>query len=135
MITKIKKRDGREVPFNVEKIANAIFKAAQSAGGNDYQESMELAYRVCEFLEQNYVGIVPTVEQVQDAVEKILVESGHAKTAKNYILYRAERTKMREMNTKLMKTYEELTFKSAKEQRYQAGERRTSTAIPRWEQC
>ncbi len=115
MITKIKKRDGREVPFNVEKIANAIFKAAQSAGGNDYQESMELAYRVCEFLEQNYVGIVPTVEQVQDAVEKILVESGHAKTAKNYILYRAERTKMREMNTKLMKTYEELTFKSAKD--------------------
>ncbi len=115
MITKIKKRDGREVPFNVEKIANAIFKAAQSAGGNDYEESLELAYRVCEYLEKVYLGIVPTVEQVQDAVEKILVESGHAKTAKNYILYRAERTKMREMNTQLMKTYEELTFKAAKD--------------------
>ena len=115
MITKIKKRDGREVPFNVEKIANAIFKAAQSAGGNDYQEALELSYQVCEYLEQNFAGAVPTVEQVQDAVEKVLVEFGHARTAKNYILYRAERTKMREMNTKLMKTYEELTFKPAKD--------------------
>lgn len=115
MITKIRKRDGREVPFNVEKIANAIFKAAQSVGGNNYQESLELAYQVCTYLEEQYRNEVPTVEQVQDAVEKILVESGHAKTAKNYILYRSERTKVREMNTKLMKVYEELTFKPAKD--------------------
>ena len=110
MITKIRKRDGREVPFNVEKIANAIFKAAQSVGGNNYEESLELAYQVC-----TYQNEVPTVEQVQDAVEKVLVESGHAKTAKKYILYRSERTKVREMNTKLMKVYEELTFKPAKD--------------------
>lgn len=115
MITKIRKRDGREVPFNVEKIANAIFKAAQSVGGNNYQESLELAYQVCTYLEDRYQHEVPTVEQVQDAVEKILVESGHAKTAKNYILYRSERTKVREMNTKLMKVYEDLTFKPAKD--------------------
>ena len=115
MITKIRKRDGREVPFNVEKIANAIFKAAQSVGGNNYEESLELAYQVCTYLEEQYKNEVPTVEQVQDAVEKVLVESGHAKTAKKYILYRSERTKVREMNTKLMKVYEELTFKPAKD--------------------
>ncbi len=115
MITKIRKRDGREVPFNVEKIANAIFKAAQSVGGNNYEESLELAYQVCTYLEEQYQNEVPTVEQVQDAVEKVLVESGHAKTAKKYILYRSERTKVREMNTKLMKVYEELTFKPAKD--------------------
>ena len=115
MITKIRKRDGREVPFNVEKIANAIFKAAQSVGGNNYEESLELVYQVCTYLEEQYQNEVPTVEQVQDAVEKVLVESGHAKTAKKYILYRSERTKVREMNTKLMKVYEELTFKPAKD--------------------
>ena len=115
MITKIRKRDGREVPFNVEKIANAIFKAAQSVGGNNYEESLELAYQVCTYLEEQYQNEVPTVEQVQDAVEKVLVESGHTKTAKKYILYRSERTKVREMNTKLMKVYEELTFKPAKD--------------------
>ena len=54
MITKIRKRDGREVPFNVEKIANAIFKAAQSVGGNNYEESLELAYQVCTYLEEQY---------------------------------------------------------------------------------
>ena len=57
----------------------------------------------------------PTVEQVQDAVEKILIEKGHARTAKEYILYRAERTRIRNMNTKLMKTYEDLTFRDAAE--------------------
>lgn len=58
---------------------------------------------------------IPTVEQIQDAVEKILIENGHARTAKEYILYRAERTRVRNMNTKLMKIYEDLTFKEAKE--------------------
>ena len=57
----------------------------------------------------------PTVEQVQDAVEKILIEKGHARTAKEYILYRAERTRIRNMNTKLMKIYEDLTFRDAAE--------------------
>ena len=57
----------------------------------------------------------PTVEQVQDAVEKILIENGHARTAKEYILYRAERTRIREINMRLIKTYEDLTFKDAKD--------------------
>ncbi|MDF2566992.1 MAG: ribonucleoside-triphosphate reductase class catalytic subunit [Oscillospiraceae bacterium] len=113
MITKIIKRDGREVPFNIEKITNAIFKAAQAVGGNNYEESMQLAYQVCEYVEKTIGNKVPTVEQLQDAVEHILVENGHAKTAKTYILYRDGRTRVREMNTKLMKIYEDLTFKPA----------------------
>ncbi len=116
MITKIIKRDGREAPFNIEKIAGAIFKAAQAVGGHDYSISMDLACKVAERLESicGDKGI-PTVEQIQDTVEKVLVDNGHARTAKEYILYRAERTRVREMNTKLMKTYEDLTFKYAKD--------------------
>lgn len=115
MITTITKRDGRSVPFNYEKIANAIFKAAQAAGGNDYNESLQLANKVCEYIEDVLKTKSPTVEQVQDSVEKVLIESGHSQTAKKYILYRAERTRVRDMNTALMKTYEDLTFKSAAE--------------------
>lgn len=117
MITKIVKRDGREVPFNIEKIANAIFKAAQAVGGSDYDEAMALACEVSERIEAESAasGEVPTVEGIQDMVERVLVKHGHARTAKEYILYRAERTKIREMNTRLMKIYEDLTFKSASE--------------------
>lgn len=115
MITTITKRDGRSVPFNHEKIANAIFKAAQAAGGNDYNESLQLTYKVCEYIENVLGTKAPTVEQVQDSVEKILIEGGHSQTAKKYILYRAERTRVREMNTRLMRTYEDLTFKSSSE--------------------
>ncbi len=113
MITTITKRDGRTVPFTYEKIANAIFKAAQAVGGSNYEESLTLAYRVCDYVENVLKTTNPTVEQVQDAVEKILIETGHSQTAKQYILYRAERTRARDMNTKLMKVYEDLTFKSA----------------------
>ena len=115
MLTKIQKRDGRTVPFNIEKIADAIYKAARAVGGNDYQEAGEMAEKVCDYLEANVnkTGELPTVEEVQDAVEKVLVESGHAKTAKAYILYRADRTRVREMKTSLMKIYEDLTFKAA----------------------
>ncbi|MBQ8551779.1 MAG: anaerobic ribonucleoside triphosphate reductase [Clostridia bacterium] len=116
MITKIVKRDGREAPFNIEKIAQAIYKAAQAVGGHDYSTAMDLACKVADALEAacGERGI-PTVEQIQDTVEKVLVNSGHARTAKEYILYRAQRTRVREMNTKLMKTYEDLTFKAAKD--------------------
>ena len=116
MLTKIKKRDGRVVSFNVDKITEAIYKAARAVGGDNYVEATEIAEKVCEYIEQNIKpGVVPTVEEVQDAVEKVLVESGHAKTAKAYILYRADRTRIREMNTGLMKIYEDLTFKAAVE--------------------
>ena len=114
MLTKIIKRDGREVNFSIEKIANAIFKAAQSMGGKDYEESLALANQVVVYLENRGIQ-KPTVEQVQDAVEKVLIENGHARTAKVYILYRAERSRVREMNTRLMKIYEGLTFKDAKD--------------------
>ena len=115
MITKIIKRDGRKVPFNVEKIAKAIYKSASAVGGHDYETAMELAGKVCEYLEQNLDTKTPTVEQVQDAVEKVLIEEGHAQTAKSYLLYRAERTQQREMSSEIMKTYEQLTFSDAKD--------------------
>lgn len=114
MITRIQKRDGRVVTFNVEKIANAIYKAAESIGGSDYDEALEIAGRVCDHIESAGKKI-PTVEEIQDAVEKLLIEEGHAATAKAYILYRANRTRVREMNTKIMKIYEDLTFTSAKD--------------------
>ncbi|HEY9062754.1 MAG TPA: anaerobic ribonucleoside triphosphate reductase [Pseudobacteroides sp.] len=115
MISKIKKRDGREVPFNIEKIANAIFKAATATGGKDYDSAMALAIRVAEYIENSQGKLTPTVEEIQDAVEIILMETGHVRTSKEFILYRAERTRIREMNTRLMKVYEELTFKEAKD--------------------
>lgn len=115
MITKIKKRDGREVPFNIEKITNAIFKATKAAGQEDYDLAMILADKVVQRLHEDPNKAIPTVEEIQDIVEKVLIEEGHANTAKKYILYRAERTRVREMNTRLMKIYEDLTFKESKD--------------------
>ena len=115
MLIHIIKRDGRKVPFNMEKIANAIFKAAQSVGGTDFDEAMQIATKVCTLIEQKYAGQVHTVEQVQDLVEKTLIEEGHAATAKAYILYRYERTRSREMKTNLMTVLNELTFNPAKD--------------------
>lgn len=114
MITKILKRDGREASFDIEKIANAIYKAAEAIGGKDYDTSMALAEAVVEYLEEKDID-TPSVEQIQDAVERILINEGHSRTAKEFILYRSQRTRVREMNTKLMKVYEDLTFKSAKD--------------------
>ena len=114
-IKMIVKRDGRTVEFDVDKIAEAIFKAAQVLGGRDKEMAKYLARQVELYLLEVCHNEVPSVEQIQDAVEKILIESGHARTAKEYILYRAERTRARNMNTKLMKVYEDLTFKEAKE--------------------
>lgn len=117
MITKIKKRDGREVPFNIEKIANAINKASNSVGVNDYEAAFKLAEEAVSYIEKDIdmSTNIPSVEEIQDVVEKVLIENGRAETAKAYILYRAERTRIREMNTRLMKVYEDLTFKEADE--------------------
>ena len=114
MIKTIIKRDGRTVEFDLEKIAQAIFSAAQAMGGDNYDQAHALAQQVEELLESSGIES-PTVEQVQDTVEKVLIENGHSQTAKSYILYRAERTRIREMNTSLMKIYEDLTFKNAAE--------------------
>jgi ribonucleoside-diphosphate reductase alpha chain len=95
-IKKIKKRDGRIADFNPDKIADAIWKAAKSLGGKDRALSVKLAGQVVKALEkQLQPEEVPTVEQVQDLVEKTLIEKRHAKTAKAYILYRQKRAEIR----------------------------------------
>ena len=115
MIKTIVKRDGREAKFDISKISNAIFKAAEALGGSDRETALELADQVVDYVE-NGLGISkPGVEEIQDAVEKILVENGHTRTAKEFILYRAQRSRVREMNTQLMRVYEDLTFKAAKD--------------------
>lgn len=114
-IKKIIKRDGRMAEFNVDKISDAIYKAAQVLGGNDKAMAQYLAKQVELYLLEVCHTSTPTVEEIQDAVEKILIENGHARTAKEYILYRAERTRVRDMNTKLMRIYEDLTFMDAKD--------------------
>ncbi|OJU12837.1 MAG: anaerobic ribonucleoside-triphosphate reductase, partial [Clostridiales bacterium 43-6] len=95
-------------------IAQAIFKAAQATGGRDFETALNLASQVEKYLEEHHLEN-PSVEQVQDIVEQVLMENGHARTAKEYIVYRAERTRVRDMNTRLMKIYEGLTFSEAKE--------------------
>lgn len=112
-IKTIIKRDGRTVGFDVDKIADAIYKAATALGGKDKDTAMYLAKQVELYLSEVRHNDTPTVEQIQDAVEKVLIENGHARTAKEFILYRAERTRVRDMNTRLMKIYEDLTFKDA----------------------
>lgn len=114
MIATIIKRDGRQVDFDIEKITDAIYRAANAIGGDDREAARILAQKVQQYLEDEG-NFEPSVEHVQDTVEKVLIENGHARTSKEFILYRAERTRVREMNTKLMKTYEDLTFKSAKD--------------------
>ncbi len=96
-ITQVRKRDGRLVPFNQIKIADAIFKAAQAVGGDDRVLADELASMVTMFLERNFDDTPPTIEQIQDTVEKVLIETGAAKTGKAYILYRDKRARARQL--------------------------------------
>ena len=114
-IAGIKKRDGRIVPFDVQKIADAINKAfnATYKPGND-ETALVLAKEVESVLELEGTD-APEVEHIQDIVEKVLMENGYITTAKAYILYREERSRRREMNTRLMQTYEEITFADARD--------------------
>ncbi|HOJ00561.1 MAG TPA: ATP cone domain-containing protein [Anaerolineaceae bacterium] len=90
------KRNGATVPFTPQRISNAIYRAAVAVGGRDKETAEKLALQVVEYLEQNFPPTkYPSVEDVQDAVEKILIENGHSKVAKAYILYRDERARMR----------------------------------------
>ncbi len=115
MITTIVKRDGRSVPFNLEKIHGAIVKAMRASGNPDEALAMELAARAANQADAISAsrGVAPTVEQIQDIVERVLIEADLPEPAKAYILYRAERTRAREMNTRLMKTYEEITHSAS----------------------
>ena len=96
-IRKIEKRDGRLDDFDSGKILNAILKAANSGGREDRDICVGLANLVIDFLEKTYnTQNLPTVEDVQNTVETILMNSGHNKTAKAYILYREQRKKIRD---------------------------------------
>jgi uridine kinase len=92
----IVKRNGETAPFDREKIAVAIYKSAAAVGGHDRALTERLTDKVIAALEATYSeDLSPTVEEIQDVVERILIKSGHAKTAKSYILYRYERAQMR----------------------------------------
>ncbi|NLW59415.1 MAG: anaerobic ribonucleoside-triphosphate reductase [Firmicutes bacterium] len=115
MFRSIQKRDGRIVPFQISKISEAIFKAARAVGGEDKQLAEELAQVVVKYLAKIKTTGIPTVEEVQDAVEKVLIETGHAKTAKAYILYRDRRTRLRETKSELMDVVEEILVETSRE--------------------
>lgn len=94
------KRDGRKVVFDPEKITNVIFKAAKSVGGHDRDRAVFLTQKVIDRL--NDFDETPTVEKVQDLVEKVLIDNGHATTAKAFILYRQKRKELRILKTNLL---------------------------------
>ena len=115
MISKIVKRDGRCAEFELNKIADAINKAFEANTKRDHTEySNFLAERVLFDLDEQSIE-TPTVEQIQDSVERVLIDNGHVRIAKAYIVYRAERTKARNMKSDLMKIYEDITFKDSKD--------------------
>lgn len=103
LVSKVKKRDGRIVNFDRDKITNAVYKAAEAVGGKDRETAEFLSMQVVEILEEKFDGrSVPSVEEIQDIVEKVLIENGHVKTAKAYILYRQKRKEVREAKTVLL---------------------------------
>ena len=113
MITKIKKRTGDIVQFNAQKIADAIRKANLESIDETFsgEQLKELTHKVVQSLTEK----IPGVEQIQDTVEKVLIAGNFASTAKAYILYRAEHTKLRQARANLMDIYNELTFAKAKD--------------------
>lgn len=111
----IKKRDGRYVSFDGEKIADAICKAFEATYKPDSSETaVRLAEEVVSLLEMEG-DPQPDVEHVQDLVEKVLMDNGYITTAKAYILYRSERSRRREFQSRLMKRYEEIIFSDARD--------------------
>ena len=94
-IRKISKRDGRIVDFEKARITDAIFKAARAVGGKDRAIAAKLADKVVEKIQKKYADQVPGIEDVQDTVEKVLIEEGYASTAKSYIIYRSQRARTR----------------------------------------
>lgn len=109
-IKTLRKRDGRDAAFDPQKITNAINKAFVATGFADMEKTSEaLTQKVIDVVEAEGVA-KPDVEHIQDIVENVLMEEDFTQTAKAYILYRNERSRAREMNTRLMKTYEEITF-------------------------
>ena len=98
MVTQVRKRDGQIQAFNKVKIADAIYKAAVACDGSDRQTADKLANQVEKILNETFGSKIPGVEQVQDIVEKVLIENRHAQVAKAYILYREKRNAARNLN-------------------------------------
>ena len=97
MLENIVKRDGRIVPFDQEKITEAIWKAVKAVGGDNREKVVQLSELVVQEIEKEYDGRKPTIEEVQDIVEHTLIEEGHAKTAKAYITYRLSHQQLRDV--------------------------------------
>jgi uridine kinase len=96
-IESVVKRSGAVVPFTPERITNAIYRAAVAVGGRDRTTAEQLSSQVVDILEKETPpGHTPTIEEIQDIVEKVLIKNGHAKVAKHYILYRDERARRRQ---------------------------------------
>ncbi|KXA95031.1 hypothetical protein AKJ36_01655 [candidate division MSBL1 archaeon SCGC-AAA259I07] len=100
---RVEKRDGRIVDFDQSKITEAIWSAAQAVGGRNKRLARKLSDQVVDYLEKTIDKEVPHVEEIQDAVEKILIENGHAKTAKSYILYRKQHEELRKIKSTFLK--------------------------------
>lgn len=104
-VQKVRKRDGRVVPFAKEKIALAIFKAGRATGEFGREEAEKLANTVTRFLNKKWNGVkIPSVEEIQDVVEETLMKRGWYKTARAYILYRGQHAKLRRVGLLLKKT-------------------------------
>lgn len=120
MIEIVRKRDGRLTTFNSDRITRAIFLAASKVAKRenttaDYHLSELLTQDVIKLLNSKYIDKTPGVEDIQDAVVKILIEKGHAKTSEEYIVYRTERNRIRDSKSRLMKSIEQITFSDAGE--------------------
>ncbi|MBR6168627.1 anaerobic ribonucleoside triphosphate reductase [Candidatus Saccharibacteria bacterium] len=105
MFKSIRKRDGKVVSFKPDKITEAIAKAGNATGEFGHDRAVHIADKVLRIANEEIKTRIPTVEQIQDIVERVLMESAFKRTAKAYIEYRAERTRVREAKSKLMQTY------------------------------
>lgn len=101
-IIQIRKREGLVVPFNKEKITYAIYRAITASGVRDHALADSLSSQVVEKLAEKYESDIPAVEDVQDFVERVLVENGQAKVAKAYIIYRQKRAEMRREKQRIL---------------------------------
>lgn len=113
MIKKIIKRDGRVVSFDQTKILNALQKAVERS--EEVIQIGQVTDEVVAVLNEKYKKDMPTVEQIQDIIEDILIKHNYAKTAKEYITYRQQRTEVREAKSRLMSTLQSITFQDAKD--------------------
>ena len=116
MVKNIIKRDGRKTDFDIQKIENAISKAMNAVGEREFKTAHKLACSVEEEIDNSFGNDkIPTVEEIQDIVEKVLMKKGYEETAKAYILYRDKRSKVRELNSSLMKTFDKINNSDAKD--------------------